>query len=522
MHQQIQNIQVFEKSTYSNQDANLIELEWWNPNEMKFRDVQIHITITQENNIIYSSQEGIILRKEQIYDNPNKSEILHNIEQIQYLEWLGEYGKNKRKLGKWIATWNKSLLIVGGYYVDGLKQGLWTQPFTNYFSKAKVFESGQYFHDQKYGRWHYIYKNKNIGGGSYNAQGVKYGKWLEISEKFNDDSQLTYCGEYKNGKKVGIWAVLWNDDDSWYNEEYKNKLMGGGSYDEEGDGIKQGNWLEVSDRFDNHTQVTFKGEYKNGKKVGNWHIFHKQNGKGKSIMKIGGGLYKEEEIKQGIWVELSDRFYDFSQVKYNGQYKHGKKIGRWDIFYVKEKIGGGQYDEEGDETKLGFWAEVSDRFYCNSKVTYHGQYKNGKKIGMWNILFNWQGNKQMQQNIMQYICFSGGGLYDKRGDGIKQGYWIEIWNGFFYQSQVTYSGQYKNDKKVGRWDILNEGNQIGGGSYDEEGNEMKFGRWIELANDFWDFGQLTFNGEYQDGKKVGRWVEMDLYKDEKREIIYQY
>ncbi|CAD8131115.1 unnamed protein product [Paramecium sonneborni] len=33
-----------------------------------------------------------------------------------YLNWVGEYGNNKRKTGKWIATWKGENLDVGGFY----------------------------------------------------------------------------------------------------------------------------------------------------------------------------------------------------------------------------------------------------------------------------------------------------------------------------------------------------------------------------------------------------------------------
>ncbi|CAD8119208.1 unnamed protein product [Paramecium primaurelia] len=39
------------------------------------------------------------------------------MEQIQFLQWQGEYGKTKKKQGKWIATWKEEIIQeVGGYY----------------------------------------------------------------------------------------------------------------------------------------------------------------------------------------------------------------------------------------------------------------------------------------------------------------------------------------------------------------------------------------------------------------------
>ncbi|CAD8213277.1 unnamed protein product [Paramecium pentaurelia] len=172
-----------------------------------------------------------------------------------------------------------------------------------------------------------------------------------------------------------------------------------------------------------------------------------------------GGAYNEQGQKQGIWIELSEGFFSDYQVIYNGEYQNGKKVGKWNIGYrvnsrnisfiqmqknnIKGVIntvhfsGGGSYDERGD-IKIGKWIEIFEGFEHSYQVTYRGQYKNGKKVGIWDILF------------VSIDC--GGGSYDERGD-IKIGKWIDIFERFSFSSQVTYDGLYKNGKKVGRWDI---------------------------------------------------------------------
>lgn len=41
-------------------------------------------------------------------------------------------------------------------------------------------------------------------------------------------------------------------------------------------------------------------------------------------------------MKIGKWFELSDGFMDTSQVIYNGVYKNGEKVGRWDILWLED------------------------------------------------------------------------------------------------------------------------------------------------------------------------------------------
>ncbi|CAD8149934.1 unnamed protein product [Paramecium pentaurelia] len=426
-----------------------------------------------------------------------KPEILTNLEQIQYLQWIGESQSNCKKLGKWTAAWRGEKIIdVGGLYLEnGKKQGFWKEIIQNFQKEAQVFQQGEYIHEQRKGTWKYIYKNKEIGGGEYNQLGEKNGKWLELWAGFWEQSQVFYCGEYQNGKKVGVWDIFYNFDG-------KNIKIGGGCYDNLRNGIKFGNWVEISNGFYYDSQVTYNGTYKKGKKLGQWDISYANK-------KIGGGYYDEvgDETKVGQWVEISDGFFGSSQVTFTGEYKSGKKIGKWDTWFEyigNEIIGGGCYSDAGDGIKFGNWVEISEGFYLDSKVTYIGQYKNGKKFSRWDIWYKKNYGDQKNEMI-------GGGYYDDEGCGIKLGNWVEISEEFFSSSQVKHSGVYKNDKKIGSWDILYRENygdynqKIGGGCYDEVGDGIKQGHWVEISDRFSLDSQVTYVGEYQNGKKIGRW-----------------
>ncbi|CAD8110863.1 unnamed protein product [Paramecium sonneborni] len=102
------------------------------------------------------------------------------------------------------------------------------------------------------------------------------GQWIELSERFQNASQIFNTGEYNNGIKIGKWDVLCKkgiDQFEWMQQEYLNKTSGGGSYNnEKQDGLKIGKWIELSNQFSNWNQITYKGEYKKGQKVGVWVI----------------------------------------------------------------------------------------------------------------------------------------------------------------------------------------------------------------------------------------------------------
>ncbi|CAD8173977.1 unnamed protein product [Paramecium octaurelia] len=109
------------------------------------------------------------------------------------------------------------------------------------------------------------------------------------------------------------------------------------------------------------------------------------------------------------------------------------------------------------------------------------------------------------QNLI--FKFSGGGLYDDI-DEYKTGQWIEISYNFFYDQQVTLNGEYQNGKKVGRWDIWIKHDEInkkiGGGFYDDSGHGHQVGKWVEFQSKGFD-EIYTSNGLYCKSKKVGLW-----------------
>ncbi|CAD8190271.1 unnamed protein product [Paramecium pentaurelia] len=460
--------------------------------------------ITKNNKEVkYQSLDGEIVR----IDRKNKNqhiEILKKWEQIVYLQWKGQYDNNKQQVGYWTATWKGEIIKdVGGIYNQfGKKEGLWKDLIRNYWSIAQVYEVGQYQMGLKQGNWKFIYKDQEIGCGEYSKQGEKTGKWLELSDMFCDHSKVTQMGEYNQGKKVGRWDIL-------FNYQGNNSKIGGGEYDQAGQGLKIGQWIDISDGFFEDSQVTYNGQYKNGKKVGKWDILFNWNGKNK----IGGGFYdlEGEGLKTGCWVDIYDQYQQHRSITYIGEYKNGKKVGKWDIWYnylgKNNNIGGGLYDEKGLELKIGQWLELSDGFCDYSQVTYQGQYENGQKVGKWDIWFNEEGEKYK----------IGCGFYDKGGQGLKTGQWIDIHDQYLQSRHITYYGEYRNGKKFGRWNIMYDKNEIGGGQYDEAGQGLKIGKWIDISGGFYEDSQVTYNGEYKNGQKVGKW---DIwYKKDRKNIM---
>ncbi|CAD8133769.1 unnamed protein product [Paramecium pentaurelia] len=114
-----------------------------------------------------------------------------------------------------------------------------------------------------------------------------------------------------------------------------------------------------------------------------------------------------------------------------------------------------------------------------------------QKVGRWDIKYRYSNNNPFSKmQKYQLIGNSVRGLYD---DGLKNGKWTDLDEEFNKEKQVTYNCVYKNEIKIGRWDIelrLYSSDPIskinsGGGQYDD-GNKMC--NWIDLDEQFNQIG----------------------------------
>ncbi|CAD8058053.1 unnamed protein product [Paramecium primaurelia] len=552
----------------------------WDELERRFINSTFQILLKDQE--IQYIKDGSIIRqytllfkenRDIIKDNSKQPEYLTNLEQINFLKWIGSYDNNNQQIGKWNVTWKgETLQEIGGYYDEGKKQGLWKELFKNYWNQAQVYEFGEYLNDQRQGYWTYIYKGKEIAGGLYNQAGLKHGKWMQPNESFWDQSQVIHFGEYQNGNKIGIWDI-WVDEqginNQMYNYYFYNNinliLVEVDCMMKKDKNLKQETGLrQVIDFGFIHAQlimvnikkvkkqvfgrvfgmkdhklvvVYMMKEVKNLKletglmSVMDFLIDHQQllMVNIKMVKKLVDGLHcliwmetinrqfdELHGVKIGNWIDISEGFYQFSQVTFNGEYKNGKKVGRWNIYYNNILIGGGLYDEGNQETKIGNWIEISSEFSDWSQVTFEGNYNNGQKFGKWNIWFR-NCNTQEQKLI-------GGGSYDEGDQALKVGNWIEIIDGFKSETQVTYRGEYQNGIKIGKWEIWGRNNfdnpnteNIGGGLYNQG---EKVGNWIEINDGFLYLSDIIYNGNYKNGQKIGIWEKLDVYNKEKLNEVY--
>ncbi|CAD8128700.1 unnamed protein product [Paramecium sonneborni] len=257
-------------------------------------------------------------------------------------------------------------------------------------------------------------------GGKTDCYGQKNGWWVELNDKLAQchDQVSHYCDEYKEGKKIGRWDT-----------KIKVIFNGGGEYDL--NETKIGQWVELITNFSKKNEVKISGFYKKGLKNDQWNTLLREENDEEIIRSeswkmdgiefkqllqiyshwkiqqrfkdkqmniifkkydtddykiIGGGLYNQEGIKHGKWIEIQNKQEDFDIIAYIGEYKNGKKNGLWDIIQGSTEmneyymIGGGCYDENGLEK--GLWTNI-EQFSFKFSVISIGKYSNGKKIKKW-------------------------------------------------------------------------------------------------------------------------------------------
>ncbi|CAD8207994.1 unnamed protein product [Paramecium octaurelia] len=307
-----------------------------------------------------------------------------------------------------------------------------------------------------------------------------YNNKPQIMKNLQQIKHLNWHGSFNlNYKKQGMWYPTWKGV----------KLDAGGSYS---NGLKQGNWKELVQNYWEKAEVFQQGNYQNNQKKGVWQII--RNNK-----PIHESTYSENGIKIGRGFELHDNYHEGNQVILNGEYKQGKKIGKWNTLLEEKVLCSGVYDDQG--IKRGQWEELHNNFFESNYLIESGLYLGSQfgqlpiswKSGQWNIKF--------EGNVI------GGGQYE---NGFKNGQWTEVHDQFSKENQVFYQGVYKNGKKVEDWKILFKSEEvsklelIGGGKYDE--NELKTGIWRELHENFYTYGQIIYQGVYSKGKKQQKWV----------------
>ncbi len=280
---------------------------------------------------------------------------------------------------------------------NGWKQGVWKE----FYSNGIVKMEGRYLDDKRDG----YFKEYNIKGSLLSTS--KYVKGVlqkdvpelakvDIRKEYYPTGKIKYIGGYKDSLPQGPHRKY---DESGnivsakiYEEGY---LVGEGILDEKG--RQQGIWKE----FHTTGELRATGEYKDGKKIGEWKFYHvngKMEQKGKYDAKgkaqgtwkwfyETGNLLREENYLDNKLDGKMIEYSDTGQVITRGEYLDGQQEGPW--FYQL-----GDYREEGvykSDRREGEWKHY---YNSNGRVRFEGKYVDGNADGKHSYYYS---NGKLQQ-----------------------------------------------------------------------------------------------------------------------------
>ena len=321
---------------------------------------------------------------------------------------------------------------------------------------------------------------------------IKFESNEKVKEYNSRDNELVFEGEFANGKRNGKGKEYYSGGDLKFEGEYKNgKKCNGREYDVYG-------------------HLIFEGEYQNGKKWNRKGYFNHRYNNNKIIYSLidGKGYVKEccgysnFLIYEGQYLNGErngkGKEYDINDVLiFEGEYKNGK---RWN---------GKVYDKNNNiisKIKDGKGFVIENITYYALKIKLESEYLNGEINGIHKeYLFD---KLVFEGELLNDKKHGKGKAYDSNNKLIFEG---EYLNGYqrkgkeyYADGNLEYEGEFLFDKK---WD---------GKGYNKNGNII-----YELHNGNgnvkeYSCHKLIFEGEYLDGKKIGKGKE---YKDDGKLIF---
>jgi antitoxin component YwqK of YwqJK toxin-antitoxin module len=406
-----------------------------------------------------------------------------------------------------------------------------------YYPSGEKSSEGQMINGKPEGYWKSYYKNANLQSEGNRKDGLLDGEWKFYTESGVISKSITY---YEN-KKNGYYLI----------------------YDSTGTVVLLENY------YINDSQDSIQKEYydngclklvvmmKAGKKTGIEKVYAKEGGRLIAENTYDAGFlkstkelnqYDKDSLKTGFWQELHAN----GKVKSEGYYKKGKPDGLVKNYNSKgaidklEKFKDGKVDEQAEEVIM---IQLHKEYHPNGKIRLEGGYTEGLKQGVFRE-FDLTGDTVVNSIVYERDTMIAKGIMLKNGEyegkweyyylsgalkskgkyinGIKEGKWI-----FYYENgKKEQEGKYKKGVAKGMWtwyypnSTLKKQENFRKGKpegeyveYDENGNEIVSGEFFNgKPEGLWtyQYNDHYSKGEYSDGDKDGKWIEIYLKTGRKR------
>lgn len=412
---------------------------------------------------------------------------------------------NGKPDGYWITYYPNQLRKSEGNRKNFKLDGVWKF----YDEKGNIENKINYLDDKKNGAYQYfddncmlikeeVFKDDQIFGtttefypdsqnvlikktipfvdGRKEGVGYEYGKDGRITAIITYKKNFIVSNEFINkrdekGLKQGVWKEYYSNNRLKREERYKNDLLNGyvKEYNDQGklekatlflNGKEQSDEENIAD-FDINTTYYANGKpkytavyNKAGKKDGVANSFNQEGGViATEIYKNGyllkKGIIDEKGLYQGNWEE----YYLTGQLKSKGEYKDGKKYGKWEYYFTNGKLEQkGVYDANGmvtgewnwffengnllrrEEYRRGVEDGELEEYSFDGRLISKGEYVDGEKEGDW----FYELNDHQEKGKFRY--------------GLKNG----LWEHRFPQGKISFQGKYIDGNPEGKHRYFNE------------------------------------------------------------------
>lgn len=393
--------------------------------------------------------------------------------------------------------WSNGNIKAKGLMACGSKSGVWS-----YFNeKGDLVEKYALVKEKKEGIYQDFHTNGNVKNEGLYDNDSRKGDW----KSYHSTGELAGEVSYTFGKLRGPFKK--------YHKNGRIESEGKYGYDEKIDGDEihfYSNGLKKSAYLEK--DKSFKSWYINGqeksigkldynlKPVGAWKMYSSQG------VLILDCLYKSGELF-GAYFE----FYDDGTKKYERKYgTSGRKEGTWN-----------SYDKKGQlVSRMSYKADLlngkKETFYENGQLKESATYLNGKLTGSYSL--------KSEEGKLKVS-----GTYNSLGK--KHGNWLNYFESGEVKMQTPYDAGIVTGKMMlysapnvlkYKYDVIDGRNA---GTYEkffEDGEHQVLcqydenGKMTGLYQEFNKKGKAIVKGKYVNGKKVGKWIEVDANGKKKR------
>ncbi len=409
--------------------------------------------------------------------------------------------KNHQLDSSWKFYSEQGALTTEYFYRDGKKNGL----KKSYNSETQKLVSEEYFINDIKNGLSTFYKEE------YKSKEVPFvaGKEEGVGKEYSKDSLIITITTYKNGYIT--------------REEKMNRR--------DKFGKKQGSWKSFYENGKVHTECRFVDD-----KLDGYFLEYGQDGNLIKTEKYEYGVLKKN-VAELVKLDSRNEYYENGKLKSSGTFKEGTaegvtrfyneegKITNSKIYKEGDLIGEGIYDEKGYQQ--GKWKE----FYSSGELRAEGEYVDGRKIGDW-VFYHQNGKIEQKGKFLKGAKPSGAWVWyyesgnllreEKFTAGMEDGSMVE----YNDSGRVITKGEYVDGEKEGFWmnedgDIREEGNYKNGQKdglwkayYRKTGNVVFEGKYVDGTPDgkhthYHDNGRLKEEGSFVMGRKEDNWKYFD-------------